>query len=318
MITLAALVWSVVLPGSAVASDVTPTGIEAEFLSLLNDERAGHDLEALSSMAELTTGARLHAAEMAEAGYIFHNPDLGSVLADGWNKLGENVGVGYTAESLHLAFMGSPGHRDNIVDPSYDTVGVGTVKAGGAIYVVFVFADLIEVAASGGRFSDLGDSPFVSSIEALAAAGITSGCGDDRFCPDDPVTRGQMAAFLVRALDVPDAGGSRFSDVEGSVFEASVEALAAAGITSGCGDDRFCPDDPVTRGQMAAFLVRALDVPDAGGSRFSDVEGSVFEASVEALAAAGITSGCGDDRFCPDDPVTRGQMAAFLVRALGL
>jgi hypothetical protein len=320
VITLAALVWSLVIPGSALATAVVPNEIEADFLALLDEEREAHGVQALVPMAELTSGARAHAAEMAAAGFIFHNADLGSVLADGWAKLGENVGVGYGADSLHLAFMASPGHRDNIVDPAYDAVGVGTVEARGAIYVVFVFADLIDSVAevSGSRFSDVGGSPFGSSIEALAAAGITSGCGADRFCPDDPVTRGQMAAFLVRALDVPAVSGSRFSDVGGSPFGSSIEALAAAGITSGCGADRFCPDDPVTRGQMAAFLVRALDVPAVSGSRFSDVGGSPFGSSIEALAAAGITSGCGADRFCPDDPVTRGQMAAFLVRGLGL
>jgi hypothetical protein len=200
---LAAILWSVVIPGSAVAAASAPNETEAQFLDLLAEERAAHGLRTLSPMAELTAGARLHAAEMAEAGFIFHNAELGSVLPDGWNKLGENVGVGYAAASLHMAFMASPGHRDNIVDPSYDAVGVGTVEAGGAMYVVFVFADLIDIVdAAGARFSDVGGSPFESSIEALAAAGITSGCGADRFCPDDVVTRGQMAAFLVRALDL--------------------------------------------------------------------------------------------------------------------
>ncbi len=202
MVILATLVWSLSVPGTALTGSADPNEIEADFLALLDEEREAHGVGALAPMAELTAGARLHAAEMAEAGFIFHNADLTSVLADGWLKLGENVGVGYGAESLHLAFMASPGHRDNVIDPLYDAVGVGTVEAGGAIYVVFVFADLIDIgtAVTGGRFSDVGGSPFGSSIEALAAAGITAGCGADRFCPDDPVTRGQMAAFLVRAF----------------------------------------------------------------------------------------------------------------------
>jgi hypothetical protein len=72
---------------------------------------------------------------------------------------------------------------------------------------------------------------------------------------------------------------------------------------------------------MAAFLVRALDLPAAPGIDFVDDDGSVFEADIEKLAAAGITRGCNppaNDRFCPNDAVTRGQMAAFLHRALGL
>jgi hypothetical protein len=130
-----------------------------------------------------------------------------------------------------------------------------------------------------------------------------------------------LVTALVAVGDPARAAGA-FVDDDGSVFEADIEALAAAGITYGCNppeDDRFCPDDPVSRGQMAAFLVRALDLDGGDGDRFVDDDGSVFEADIEALAAAGITYGCNppeDDRFCPGDPVTRGQMAAFLVRAL--
>ncbi len=143
---------------------------------------------------------------------------------------------------------------------------------------------------------DIGDSLFVRDILWLAAEGITLGCNppaNDEYCPDDPVTRGQMAAFLDRFLELTDdGGGNRFVDDDGSVFEDAIARLAAAEITRGCNppdNDRFCPDDPVTRGQMAAFLVRALGLTDdGGGNRFVDDDGSVFE---DAIAAVG---GCGD------------------------
>ncbi|HEX7100000.1 MAG TPA: S-layer homology domain-containing protein, partial [Acidimicrobiia bacterium] len=115
-----------------------------------------------------------------------------------------------------------------------------------------------------------------------------------------------------------------FGDDNGHVFENDIEWLANKGITRGCNpptNDRFCPDDFVTRGQMAAFLVRAFSyTDDGGGSRFVDDNGHVFEADIARLAAAGVTKGCNppkNDRFCPDDFVTRGQMAAFLHRAIG-
>jgi hypothetical protein len=114
-----------------------------------------------------------------------------------------------------------------------------------------------------------------------------------------------------------------FRDDDGSVFEADVEWLAAAGITKGCNppfNDAFCPGEPVTRGQMAAFLVRALGLTDEGSVGFVDDDGSVFEADIERMAAAGITKGCNPpvaDRFCPDRFVTRAEVAAFLHRALG-
>ena len=161
----------------------------------------------------------------------------------------------------------------------------------------------------------------------MADQGITKGCNpplNDRFCPNDHVTRGQMAAFLVRGLDLTDRADNPFRDDDGSIFEADIERLAAAGITRGCNppvNDRFCPDDPVTRGEMAALLVRALDyTDDGGGDLFFDDNDSIFEGDIDRLGTAGVTKGCNppaNDRYCPDDVVTRGQMAAFLHRALG-
>jgi hypothetical protein len=114
-----------------------------------------------------------------------------------------------------------------------------------------------------------------------------------------------------------------FRDDDGSVFEGDIVWLAGAGVTLGCNppsNDRYCPDQPVTRGQMAAFLVRALDLPAGPTGRFTDDDTSEFQTDIEALADAGVTLGCNppvDDRYCPTEVVTRGQMAAFLHRALG-
>ena len=118
--------------------------------------------------------------------------------------------------------------------------------------------------------------------------------------------------------------GGTFTDDDGNIFEGAIEAIAAEGITKGCNppvNDRFCPDDKVTRGAMAAFLVRALGYTDnGGGNLFIDDDGHTFENDIDKLGTAGVTKGCNppvNDRFCPNDFVTRGQMAAFLHRALG-
>jgi hypothetical protein len=109
-------------------------------------------------------------------------------------------------------------------------------------------------------FSDVpASSPFAADIDRLASAGITLGCGKDSFCPAATVTRQQMAAFVVRALDLTETSGLRFDDVpRGSTFETHIDRLATARVTLGCGGDRFCPTETVTRQQMAAFLRRAL------------------------------------------------------------
>ena len=177
------------------------------------------------------------------------------------------------------------------------------------------------------RFADVPTTHlFFADVEWLAAEGITLGCNppaNTNFCPDAKVTRGQMAAFLDRALDLP-SGPDAFVDDGASVFEANINALAAAGITKGCNppdNDRFCPDALVSRGQMAAFLNRALDLPAGVGDSFVDDNDSIFENDIDALAASGITKGCNppvNDKFCPVASVTRGQMAAFLHRAAPL
>src|SRR5690606_32468716 len=143
--------------------------------------------------------------------------------------------------------------------------------------------------------------------------------------PNDYVTRGQMAAFLDRALGYRDqADGARLGVDRDRVVEGDSDRLATAGVTRGCNppdNTDFCPNDNVTRGQMAAFLVRALGyTDDGGGDLFDDDNDSIFEGDIDRLATAGVTRGCNppdNTHFCPNDYVTRGQMAAFLHRALG-
>lgn len=184
----------------------------------------------------------------------------------------------------------------------------------------------ITIEGYDGSFGDDDGHVFEADIEWLAAAGITRGCNpptNTLFCPNEVVTRGQMAAFLVRALDYTDTGTGTFSDTGGNTFEVDIQKLAAAGVTRGCNppvNDLFCPNDRVTRGQMAAFLTRAFGYSDTGTATFTDTAGSVFEEDIKRLATAGVTKGCNppaNDMYCPTSGVTRGQMAAFLHRAMG-
>ena len=169
----------------------------------------------------------------------------------------------------------------------------------------------------------------VSFIERLADNGITVGCGNDNFCPDQEVTRAQMAVFLERCMHgsdfaPPAATGTVFIDVAAEDFAANfIEQFFADGITAGCGNDNYCPIDSVTRDQMAVFLLRAKygagHSPPAPTGVFGDVDPDHWAAAwIEQLAAEGITSGCGNNNYCPADPVTRAQMAVFLVRTFDL
>ncbi len=135
-----------------------------------------------------------------------------------------------------------------------------------------------------------------------------------------------IAVLLVAGLAGPGAlpaqelePGGTFTDDDGNVHEGNIEAIAAQGITLGCGPELYCPSDIVSRGQMAAFINRAVNLPAATQDHFSDDDGSVFEDDINRLAEAGVTLGCDPtgNSYCPDGFITRGQMAAFLVRAYG-
>jgi hypothetical protein len=127
-----------------------------------------------------------------------------------------------------------------------------------------------------------------------------------------------MATFLAAALNLPP-GPDVFTDDEGSPHEDAINAIAAAGITSGCSGDgtTYCPTAEVSRAQMATFLTKAFKL-GAGPDAFVDDQGSVHEPNINSIAAAGITLGCDavNKLYCPENGVTRGQMATFLYKAM--
>ena len=170
-------------------------------------------------------------------------------------------------------------------------------------------------------------------VERLYHAGVTSGCNQNPliFCPENPVTRAQMAVFLLKAkygpsYAPPPAGSSTgFNDTPITHWAASwIKQLSTEGITSGCGNGNYCPENIVTRAQMAVFLLKAehtsgFTPPSASGTFFGDIPATYWASSwIEQLASEGITGGCGAGNYCPENIVTRAQMAVFLVRTFNL
>jgi hypothetical protein len=195
----------------------------------------------------------------------------------------------------------------------------GTITIGGQTFTVYQGIGFTDVALN---------NPFYDEIGKLSARGVTLGCGNGNFCPNDPVTREQMAAFIVRALgefNPPTPPTQRFTDVPpANQFYNFIDRLAALNITLGCGGSNYCPASPVLREQMAAFIVRALgesNPPNPPSQRFNDVPSSnQFYNFIDRMAVLNITQGCSvsPPLYCPGSSVTRGQMAAFLVRAFNL
>jgi hypothetical protein len=169
---------------------------------------------------------------------------------------------------------------------------------------------------------------FHDFVTAVVSNGIAVGTGGGNYGVEAPTLRKQMAVFLGKAKHglcyVPTGCAGIFGDVPcSSPFASWIEQLAAQGITGGCGGGNYCPDSPVTREQMAVFLLKA----EHGGSyapppctgAFGDVAcPSLFADWIEQLAAEEVTGGCGSGNYCPLNASTRGQMAVFLAKALGL
>jgi len=269
------------------------------------------------------------------------------------------VGVGGVAGQSPL-FTGPPGADYTLVDDAaaYQTIPAGATRSCaimGDCYVVSVSNPAVRPDAHwdsllqetlnlslphtwalhiGGTFSDVPtDHQFYSFIETLIHNGVTGGCVGG-YCPGNPVTRAQMAVFLLKskfgsAHIPPPCTGAVFTDVPctGNAFDPWIEELAALQITGGCGGTNYCPGSTVTRQQMAVFLLKALegsayDPPDCAGI-FDDVActpGTGFSDWIEELYNRGITGGCSvvPLEYCPTNPNNRGQMAVFLVKTFGL
>ena len=186
-----------------------------------------------------------------------------------------------------------------------------------------------------GEFKDLPPGYWAEdAIYKIYENGITSGCSQNppMYCPEDAVTRAQMAVFLERGIngsdyDPPGATGI-FDDCPVSHWAADwVEQFYNDGITSGCSANplMYCPDDLVTRAQMAVFLLRSMYgngyTPPSAEGIFDDVPVTHWASDwIEQLYDEGITGGCSTNPplYCPDDVVNRAQMAVFIVRAFDL
>jgi len=202
-----------------------------------------------------------------------------------------------------------------------DTVAGCTSPAGNARTQV----DFLDVPPS---------DPFHDYVDTLARNGVTAGCGGGNYCRNASVTRAQMAVFLLKGEHgssyTPPPCTGLFADVECAPTPAFavdwIEQLSLEGITGGCGSGNYCPSNPVTRAQMAVFLLKGEHgssyVPPPCTGIFGDVECSPTPAFavnwIEQLYSEGVTGGCGGGDYCPLNSVTRGQMAVFLVKTFHL
>jgi outer membrane protein assembly factor BamB len=299
---------SLALDGASNANDVMEPG---ETVGVQTSwENSTHADAALAGTASNLTGpgGGLYAIDDASA-------DYGVVAAGATSNCG-----GATADCF-VVTVGDPGARPAAHwDATFDESLSGGTEKTWTLHV-------------GGSFPDVPDSDlFYPFVETILHNGVTAGCGTGGYCRDAGVTRAQMAVFLLRArhgqafAPLP-ATGTVFEDVPAGAFAAAwIEELAREGITGGCSitPALYCPENVVTRAQMAVFLLKAEHgkrfVPPPCVGTFSDVAcpGGFAVDWIERLAAEQVTAGCGGGAYCPDAPNTRGQMAPFLVKTFGL
>ena len=170
---------------------------------------------------------------------------------------------------------------------------------------------------------------FFNAVNLLREYGITGGCSisPPMFCPNDNVTRAQMAIFIVRSIVGGDtfaySAVPHFNDVDAGTFGFKwIQKMYELSIAAGCGGGNYCPNDSVTRGQMAIFVIRARlgaasdpTFTYPGEAYFTDVPTThPYFKWIQRMKLDGVTGGCGTALYCPDNPVTRGQMAIFLMR----
>jgi hypothetical protein len=185
----------------------------------------------------------------------------------------------------------------------------------------------------GESFTDVTGGPFFRFVETLLHNGVTGGCTATTYCPSASTTRAQMAVFVLVSKEGPTyspaacvAGQEVFADVPStSPFCRWIEELADRGVVAGCGGNNYCPANPVSRDQMAVFVLRTLDptlTPPAcvaGQEQFGDVPAtSAFCRWIEELANRQVVTGCGGGNYCPTSPVSREQMGVFLAVTFGL
>lgn len=140
VITLVLVVWFVKPHVSP--QQVTGPGPRQRMANLTNADRADHDLPPLQLQRHVSRHALRHTRRMADAETIFHSTEKELRRAlEGfrWQTIGENVGAGDTLASLEEAFMGSPDHRSNILNPAFDHIAVGVIQAGDALYLTVIY-----------------------------------------------------------------------------------------------------------------------------------------------------------------------------------
>jgi len=160
------------------------------------------------------------------------------------------------------------------------------------------------------------------SINKLADLGVINGKGDNKFAPNDDITRAEFTKMIVTLLGLEATGTeTAFADCTADDwFTPYVIAATEAGIVTGVADDAFAPNDTITREQACAIVGRAFALTGEAEATFTDAA-EISDYAVEfvvALAELGIINGYEDGSFAPANNITRAEAAKILAGTLDI
>jgi hypothetical protein len=313
------------LPGGETTPEITVEPPEATTYGVVVTDASG----CVQHLGILVPGVALQRAE-CEGVFLFgidpqSGPAAGTPIAVS--------GINFQAGAV-VTVGGFPTDDVVVVDPNQITVTTPALEPGTLNNVTVINPNGSSDALLGAFLADFSDVPadglFHDYVTVLIKNGITAGCGGGNYCPASAATRAQMAVFLLKSLYgssyVPPPAIGLFLDVPvEDPFAPWIEKIYDLGVTAGCGGDNYCPASPVTRAQMAVFLLKTREgatyTPPPAIGVFGDVPPSdPFAPWIEQIYSENITGGCSTTPllYCPGSAVTRGQMAPFLVKTFNL
>jgi Cysteine-rich secretory protein family/S-layer homology domain len=325
IVAIASLVAAAVVP---VAARPAAARGGSTFVSIVNEHRSSAGVAPVAVHAVVDDIAVSRANQLARARRLGHDMEyVAERLARAgvcWESFGEIVAYNGRDEDERIPrfvyqWFHSQVHRDIMLGAGYTHAGGSyTTAADGYHYAAMIFVRLCGAtprSSTATPFTDIAGTKHAAAIAWVYRHGIMAGCRPTRFCPGSHLTRGQLAGALANGLDLPDTDRDYFADDDGTRWEDDINRLRAAGLTRGCGEDRYCPTGTVRRGLLATAIARALGLPATRTDYFGDDDRNRHEDDINRMAAAGITSSCGAGRFCPDDRVKRAHAAVFLRKA---
>ena len=301
---------------------------EIKLVKLINGYWATRGISELVLLDKLSNAAHSHSADMAADNYFSHDSQNGANFADrikatGYSantSLGENIAAGmWKAADVFNAWKQSPGHNSIMLGKDYKAIGVSRVLGPESDYQWYWTADFGGVVDSSAKIAQVSESGnwAYGYIQWLVKQKALSGYPDGTFRPDNPITRAEFSALIVKALDIPINGTKVFKDTKRHWAKAYISTLANRGYINGYADGSFRPDSLITRAEMVKVISKTGGLKlTTNNQSFSDIAGHWAKSYILIASSNNIISGYPNGKFRPNTICLRADAAACMYRLL--